>query len=118
MSFNKASSSSVNFVQAISRAPAIKHQIHLIQPACAVYKQQKHTRVLSADLGAERRKILLSTAATLFAISVTPAASADDKCLKKCVKECNKIAPGSPEYCKMACEEDCTAPSDAAKDED
>ena len=46
------------------------------------------------------------------------AVRAADKCMQTCIKECNKIAPGSPEYCKMACEDDCSAPADAPRDED
>eukprot|EP00951_Prasinocladus_malaysianus_P035731 scaffold370645_cov41-Prasinocladus_malaysianus.AAC.1 len=29
-------------------------------------------------------------------------------CMKKCTKECNKIAPGSPGYCEETCADECS----------
>jgi hypothetical protein len=28
--------------------------------------------------------------------------------MKKCTKECDKIAPGSPDYCQETCADECT----------
>lgn len=47
------------------------------------------------------------------------AAQDPEACVKKCTKECNKIAPGSPGYCQETCEDECSfmAAEGAAKEE-
>ena len=61
--------------------------------------------------GSAIKGLALSVALVMApATAVTPfAVAAEDStaCMKKCTKECNKIAPGSPGYCKETCEDEC-----------
>mmetsp|Transcript_17425 Transcript_17425/g.44616 ORF Transcript_17425/g.44616 Transcript_17425/m.44616 type:complete len:148 (-) Transcript_17425:51-494(-) len=66
-------------------------------PAAAAPDRRLAQRLGSTLLG-------LGLSAALLA---GPAVAAED-CLKRCVKECNKIAPGSPEYCQETCADECS----------
>jgi hypothetical protein len=71
----------------------------------------------TAPTHAAQRQALVSLALAAL-ISSAPevlAAAADQKCLAACIKECNAIAPGSPEYCNDNCKDECD-PNKAAAD--
>jgi hypothetical protein len=73
--------------------------------------QRERQRVASppSALPDNRRRLgssLLSLG--LSAVLLTGPAMADGDCVQRCVKECNKIAPGSPEYCQETCADECS----------
>lgn len=61
-----------------------------------------------------RRPEALSVAlalATAVSLTISPAHAASDTsfCVKKCEKECTRIAPGSEAYCAETCADECDA---------
>jgi len=71
----------------------------------------------TAPTHAAQRQALVSLALAALICGWGPQAlaAADQKCLAACIKECNAIAPGSPEYCTDNCNAECD-PNKAAAD--
>jgi hypothetical protein len=55
-----------------------------------------------------RRSFLQSGFTAAAVIAAAPvAALAKEDCMKDCLRNCNKVAPGSPDYCKESCTDYC-----------
>lgn len=71
-------------------------------------------RAQAHPLDALRRSDAVSAALALAAVvslTVSPAHASSDTsfCVKKCEKECTRIAPGSEAYCAETCADECDA---------
>eukprot|EP00953_Heterococcus_sp_UTEX-ZZ885_P005331 3346-Heterococcus_DN1.PRE.1 len=55
-----------------------------------------------------RRSFLQSGFIAAAVIAAAPVAVlAKEDCMKDCLRNCNKVAPGSPDYCKESCTDYC-----------
>ena len=59
-----------------------------------------------AIVGATPRRAFVGSAAAALFVSIQPVSAASD-CMKTCVSNCDRVAPGSGSYCKDSCVEYC-----------
>ena len=56
-----------------------------------------------------RRQFIAQSAASLAVVGIAPSVVlAKEDCMKDCVSNCTRVAPGSADYCRQSCSEYCS----------